>query len=257
MIVEWVEEDRSKIRNLFDSHTRGRAIIFSALGQGRGNVWVNYLDNPTVARLQLAMINAVTGDSNSPDAEELIRMIEPLQLVFGPNDKWVSIIKKMWGNRLGVQQRTLLSPDSLDIENLRKLRNQLPNGYKLEKMDLETIRRVDKRRAMHIPTFFGSSENFYRMGIAYCIKYEDEVVCMASTFTPFVDEFEIQVDTSDTVHRRKGLATVASAALIIHALENGLTPHWDAANEASVHLALKLGYTNPDHWEAYYLKPSE
>ncbi|MHA2235602.1 MAG: GNAT family N-acetyltransferase, partial [Candidatus Thorarchaeota archaeon] len=39
------------------------------------------------------------------------------------------------------------------------------------------------------------------------------------------------------------------------ALENGLTPQWDAANEASIHLALKLGYTDPDYWEGYYLKP--
>ena len=257
MIVEWVDEDRSKLRPLFDSHTRGRAIIFPALDQGRGNVWVNSLETPTVARLQIAMINAVTGDSKSPDAEELIQMIEPLQLVFGPNDEWTQIIKRQWGNRLGVQQRALFSPDTLDLNHLRNLRNQLPKGYILERMDLETIKRVDKRQAMHIPMFFGSSEDFYKMGIAFCIKYDDDVVCIASTFTPFTDEFEIEVSTSDPDHRRKGLATVASAALMVHALENGLVPHWDAANEPSIHLALKLGYTNPDHWEAYYLKPPE
>ncbi|MFW9841033.1 MAG: GNAT family N-acetyltransferase, partial [Candidatus Thorarchaeota archaeon] len=67
--------------------------------------------------------------------------------------------------------------------------------------------------------------------------------------------FEIQVDTLDEAHRRKGFATAVSAALIIYALENGLTPHWDAANEESVQLALKLGYTDPDCWEAYFLKP--
>ena len=36
------------------------------------------------------------------------------------------------------------------------------------------------------------------------------------------------------------------------ALEKNLVPHWDAANEASVKLALKLGYTNPVSWDAYY-----
>ncbi|MFX1605059.1 MAG: GNAT family N-acetyltransferase [Promethearchaeota archaeon] len=257
MIVAWADEDRSKIRHLFDSHTKGRAIIFPALDQGRGNVWVNSLESPTVARLQLAIINAIAGDSNSSDAEELIQMIEPLQLVFGPNEKWVRLIKKLWGNRLGVQQRTLLSPKYLDIEKLRQLREQLPGGYKLEQMDLETIKRIDKRQAMHIPTFFGSSENFYNTGIAYCIKYDDKVVCMASTLTPFTEEFEIQVDTPDPKHRRKGLATAASAALLIHAMEKGIVPQWDAANEPSIQLALKLGYTNPDHWEVYYLKPPE
>ncbi|MFW9965387.1 MAG: GNAT family N-acetyltransferase, partial [Candidatus Sifarchaeia archaeon] len=116
---------------------------------------------------------------------------------------------------------------------------------------------LDKRNAIHIPTFFGSSETFHKMGIAYSISYEGKVVSMASTYMPFTNEFEIQVNTFDPRHRRKGLATVASAALILHALEHGLVPQWDAANEASMNLALKLGYTNPDPWEAYYLKTIE
>jgi hypothetical protein len=39
------------------------------------------------------------------------------------------------------------------------------------------------------------------------------------------------------------LATVAAAALIVHSLEQGLDPNWDAANESSAGLATKLGYT--------------
>lgn len=257
MIMEWLSEDRTLIRPLFESHVRARAVIFPALDQGRGIVWANSIEAPTVARLQLAIINVVAGDSASPDAEEIIRMIEPMQLAVAPDDGWAQIIKDLWDERLGIQQRTVLSPESLDLDHLRYLRNQIPEGYKLERMDLETIKRLDKRRAMHIPTFFGSSEHFYKIGFAYCIKHENKVVSMASTFTPFTDMFEIQVDTLDTDHRRKGLATVASAALMVHALENGIVPYWDAENETSIQLALKLGYTNPNNWEAYYLKPPE
>ncbi|MFW9786509.1 MAG: GNAT family N-acetyltransferase [Candidatus Thorarchaeota archaeon] len=257
MIVEWTKKDRTSIRQLFEDHRRGRAIIFPALDQGRGNVWVNSLEAPTVARLQLAILNAVAGDCESTDALEFIQMLGTGQLVFAPDECWTNLLKGEWGNRIGIQHRTLLSPDSLNLDHLRKLRDELSPDYTLERMDLETIRRIDKRKAMHIPTFFGSSENFHRVGIGYCIKYRGEVVSMASTFTPFIDEFEIEVDTLDSDHRRKGLATVVSSALIIHALENGLVPQWDAANEASIHLALKLGYTNPDHWDAYYLKPSK
>ncbi|KXH71499.1 MAG: hypothetical protein AM326_11770 [Candidatus Thorarchaeota archaeon SMTZ-45] len=255
MIIEWVDEDRSQLRSLFESHKRARALIFPALDQGRGNIWTNSTEAPTVARLQLVVINAVAGDSTSPDAVELIRMIEPMQLVFGPDDKWTRIIKNLWGERLGIQKRALLSPDTLNLDHLKHLLNQLPKDYKLKRMELEAIKRLDKRNSMHIPTFFGSSESFHKMGIAYGIYYGSKLVCMASTFMPFTNEFEIQVDTFDLEHRRKGLATVASAALLIHALENGIVPQWDAANEASINLALKLGYINPDPWEAYYLKP--
>jgi hypothetical protein len=257
MIVEWQDEDRSKIRPLFDSHTRGRAVIFPALDQGRGRVWTNSIKEPKVARLQLAMINAVTGNSSISEAEEIIRMIEPMQIVFGPDDEWTRLIKTLWGERCGIQQRAVLSPASLDLDHLKQLRDQLPEGYELERLDLQTIERVDKRRAMHIPMFFGSSEEFYQNGIAYGIKYEGQLVCISSTFTPYTDMFEIQVDTHAEDHRRKGLATVASAALMICALESGIVPYWDAANEASIKLALKLGYTDIDRWEAYYLKPPE
>jgi GNAT superfamily N-acetyltransferase len=255
MIVDWDSEDRSKLMSLFEAHRRARAVIFPALDQGRGHVWTDSLETPTIARLQLAMINPLAGDSSSPDAEKLVRMIEPMQLVFGPDEGWSQLIRELWGDRLGSQPRTLFSPKSLDLNYLRQLRSDIPSGYVLERVDLETIRRIDKRRAMHITTFFGTSEDFYNQGIAYCIKYEEKVVSMASTFTPYTDEFEVQVDTLDKEHRRKGLATAVSAALMVHALENGMTPHWDAANEASIHLALKLGYTDPDHWEGYYLKP--
>ena len=255
MIVELPDVDRVKIRPLFEPHTKGRAIIFPLLDKGKGVVWTNSTERPTVARLQISIINAVTGDSSIPDAEEIIRMIEPMQLVFGPDEGWTMLIKEIWGERLGIQKRALLSPESLDIDYLRELRDQLPEGYELERLNLEAIRRIDKRKSMHILNFFGSSTNFYDEGIAYGISFENKIVSMASTFTPYTDMFEIQVDTFDTEHRRKGLATSVSAALIVHALENNLVPYWDAANEASISLALKLGYTNPNRWEVYYLKP--
>ncbi|MFW9808986.1 MAG: GNAT family N-acetyltransferase [Candidatus Thorarchaeota archaeon] len=255
MIVEWDSEDRSGVRHLFHPHKRARAIIFPALDLGLGQVWTNSRESPTVARLQLSVINALAGDSSSSDAVDIVRMIEPMQLAFGHDDNWTLIIKELWGDCLEIQPRTVFTTESLDLDHLRVLREQIPSGYHLERMSLEDVQRIDKRKAMHIPILFGSSEEFCKKGIGYCIKHDNKIVCMASTFTPFTDMFEIQVDTFDSEHRRKGLATVASAALMVYALENGITPYWDAANEASIQLALKLGYTEPDPWEAYYLKP--
>lgn len=255
LIVEWTSNDRSKVRPLFEVYKRAVGIILPAIDQARGFLWVDSLESPTVAKLQLSVLNAFAGDSSCVTARELVKMFEPMQVGFVHDDSWTQLFKEIWGEHLGVQPRTFFSPKSLDIDYLKNLRLQVPPGYSIERMDLETIRTLDKRKAMHIPMFFGSSEEFYNMGIAFCVKSEGKVVSMASTFTPYTDQFEIQVDTLDEAHRRKGLATAVSAALIIYALENGLTPHWDAANEASVQLALKLGYTDPDCWEAYLLKP--
>ena len=67
---------------------------------------------------------------------------------------------------------------------------------------------------------------------------------------------EIEVDTVEE-ERRKGLATAASAALILRCLDEGLYPSWDAQNMISVHLAEKLGYEYDHEYTAYEVSGEE
>jgi GNAT superfamily N-acetyltransferase len=111
----------------------------------------------------------------------------------------------------------------------------------------------------HITQFFGTPEDFLENGFGFCIWHGKKVVSMASTFTPYSDAIEIEIETFDSPeYRRKGLATVVGAALLEHALENGLTPNWDAQTQISVNLAQKLGYTNPEPHELFIrVKPED
>ena len=256
MIYRWISNDQSAIRQLFDSFDKARVLIFPAIDQNRCELWVDSLESPTVAMWRLKILCALAGDSTSPSAHELVHKIEPRQAVFVCSEDWITLLKRSWGSKLGIEKRTRLSPDSLDIDHLRKFMETIPDDFTLERMDLDTVKSLDKRVAMHIPLFFGDSESFYNTGVGFCIKHQGKVVSSASSFAPFTDAFEIEVHTNnDPIYRRKGLATAACAALMVYALERNLTPHWDAANEASVALALKLGYTNPEPWAAFYLNP--
>ncbi len=255
MITDWTDDDRSRLYHLFDTFKTGRAVIFPALSQGRGQIWVDSIDSPTVAKFRLNTLIFFAGNSNSVFAKEILQTIEPMQPLFVPDD-WIDFLEEEWGDRLGKQKRTRMSPDSLDLEYLRELRNRLPNEYKLERVDLKTAKRLDKRKHVHIALYYDGSDDFVENGIGFCIKHDDKVISLASTYTPYTDKFEIQVDTiDDPRYRQKGLATSVCAALMTYALENDVVPHWDAANEASVQLALKLGYTNPYDWNVFYLKP--
>ncbi|TFG31231.1 GNAT family N-acetyltransferase [Candidatus Thorarchaeota archaeon] len=256
MIYEWKHADYNRLRELFDKYQSARAIILPALEQNRGKLWVDNVTEPSAVRLLLGVINFFAGDSSILAAREMISDVQPMEALIAPSDDWNTLIKKVWTDRLEVQVRTRMCSDSLDIDYLRNLRNGLGAEFSLERIDLDTVKGLDKRQNMHIPIFFGSSAEFIENGIGFCIKHEGKVVSMASTFTPFIDEFEIQVMTDDdSRYRRRGLATVVSAALLVYALEHGLVPRWDAANEVSVKLALKLGYTNPVNWESFYVKP--
>ncbi len=256
MIFEWTNSNRTIIRQLFDTFDKARALILPAIDQGRCQLWVDSLDTPSAVLWKLKNLCALAGDSTSSAAQELVQKIEPRQAIFVCSKDWADLIKQSWGTRLGVQSRTRLSPELLDITHLRTLMNMVPEDFMLERMDLETVRSLDKRVAMHIPTFYGDSESFYNNGVGFCIKHQGKVVSSASSFAPFIDAFEIEVYTEKAPnYRRKGLATAVSAALIIYALERNIVPHWDAANKESLALALKLGYTNPEPWQIFFLKP--
>lgn len=254
MIIEWTDVDRSRLHNLFDTFKTGRAVVFPALSQNRGRIWVDSIDSPTVAKLRLNVLNFIAGNSDSISAKELLQTIGQMQPLIVPDD-WIDFIAKEWGDRLGKQKRTMMSPDSLDINFLRGLRNRLPKEYQLERVDIETAKRLDKGVHKHIAMFFDGSADFAENGIGFSVKHEDKVISIASTYTPYTDKFDVQVDTIDNqYHRRKGLATAVCAALMVYALEHDVVPHWDAANDDSVQLALKLGYTDPYEWNLFYLK---
>ena len=69
-------------------------------------------------------------------------------------------------------------------------------------------------------------------------------------FTSYKSGIEIQVDTKEE-YRRKGLAEVCCAKLILECLERGLYPSWDAQNKGFLALAEKLGYHYSHSYTAY------
>jgi predicted GNAT family acetyltransferase len=89
---------------------------------------------------------------------------------------------------------------------------------------------------------FASPEQFVERGSGFCLLTGDQIVSAATTFAICSRGIEIQISTREK-HQRKGLATVVAAHLLLHSLQQGLDPNWDAANQASARLAQRLGYT--------------
>jgi GNAT superfamily N-acetyltransferase len=169
-----------------------------------------------------------------------------------PNLVWATKLTELLGDKVKRIPRFGFSHETLNIDHLRALKENLSPEFVLERIDLDTARTAPRSIAPAIPFFFGSPESFIERGFGYCIKHDGVVVSTAMTAMPFEREFEIEVDTIDSPdYRRKGLATVASAALVEHALMENLVPIWDAANNASKALALKLGYSNMTPYNAF------
>jgi len=248
-----------KVAHLFESHILAQSVIIPCIHSGMGSLFVDNVDSPNVTKYSIPMMIFLAGCTTSPAVLELIKSLPSLTVFVVPDEKWSELLKNEWGDRLVVNHRTHLDHSTLDIIHLRGLKERLPDGYTLKEIDTEMLHQIDPEYAIQIQMYFGTIENLVKAGLGFCILDEKgRLASYAYTPFPFIDEFEIQVYTENSPeYRRKGLATVVSAALIEYGLEKGLIPHWDAANEPSVKLAQKLGYSKPTKWEAYYYTPKK
>lgn len=91
---------------------------------------------------------------------------------------------------------------------------------------------------------------YQKYGLGAVILKDGEPVSGASSYSGYRDGIEIEIDTKEA-YRRKGLAYICGAKLILECLERGLYPSWDAQNKWSVSLAEKLGYHFDYEYPAY------
>ncbi|TFG15515.1 GNAT family N-acetyltransferase [Candidatus Thorarchaeota archaeon] len=256
MFEVWMQE-RSKIEHLFAEHDNARAILFQLMRLGLGYVRVDSQANPNVAWFHYHPINFLAGIAHSEESHLLVDRIPYLNIIIVPTEDWNSLVKEKYGDELRIQKRTRFSPDSLDLTEIRHLKQKIPAEVDLQRINRDNLRTVYPAVRRTIDLHFGSINGLLKQGVGFCAVYGKRIVSLAYSAFPFIDEFEVQVDTvDDPSYRRRGLATAVSATLIEYALENDMVPHWDASNLASIRLAEKLGYSDPISWEAYYRKKS-
>ncbi|MHA1451140.1 MAG: GNAT family N-acetyltransferase, partial [Candidatus Hodarchaeales archaeon] len=211
------------------------------------------IENPDVFLYQHSIITFVSGNPQNEQVNELLSLIPLHRMIIIPNEEWVKALKAKFSFRLIEKKnsRWKLSSSQLSIDNVASYIKTIPEGYTLEKINEKNAGLFLGLLKDEILGLFDEGE-FLEKGFGYCIRSGDDIVCAAATgHPPYNQAFEIQVVT-DKKHRKKGLATIACAALIKYSLEHGFKPQWDAANKPSVKLAEKLGYTDPIAYNIYF-----
>jgi hypothetical protein len=220
-----------------------------------GEAYVDDADNPQMAVLEAPKLklSILGGDARRPAARKYLEELSVPRIVMFGAEGWDELLREIHGGRLIQLPRYAFSSEKLDRARLYELRSRLPEGYRLERMDIDLAQKLagegSEFAADHMVNF-DSPEDFIARGFGFCVLEGDDVASVATTFVICDRGIEIQINTRKN-HRRRGLATVVAAQLLIYSLENGLDPHWDAANEASVGLAKKLGYTSSGTYPMY------
>lgn len=235
--------DPSKAAALFEGFND--TSITSCLQSVMGKICVT---DPADPRSAMASVGCFAFYAGEPDRELVLNKPDGYVIMVPQDDAWGTLIESCFPAckmaRYAIRKDTVF-----DREKLEALKDALPEGYELRKIDssLYDLCLKDGLFADCVSSF-GSKERFLGIGRGFAVLKDGKIVSAASSFSRYREGIEIEVDTVRE-ERHKGLASAACAALILSCLEEGLYPSWDAANKLSVRLAEKLGYTfSHEYW---------
>ncbi len=253
MIYEMDINSRRKLFPMFKN--MNDTMILSCLQGHMGTAWADDFENPTVAQISVGIFVFYAGDPNAKAAEELLYNLTENVLVIVNTDEWKNLIETIHEGRIEKFQRYAFKKNVkyLDRNHMQVFLSTISEGYELKKIDSSIVHEPSFHKLSEdFTSQFESLDDYINKGVGYCILHNGQVVCGASSYSVYDDGIEIEIDTHPD-HRRKGLATVASSALILDCLDRGKYPNWDAANMDSVNLAQKLGYVLEEPYDTYYI----
>ncbi len=223
-------------------------LIYSCLQGVMGKIFVTDTDAPKSA---CSFVGCFAFFAGEPNKELVINKPVGFVIMVPQNDAWANLIEECFPSAKKVTRYAIKKDTRFDRAVLKRFVDELPAGYELHEIDSEIYDKCFEDPAtIDFVSSFESKEAYLKNGRGMVIIKDGRIVSGASSYTRYIEGIEIEVDTV-MEERRKNLATIASAALILRCLDENLYPSWDAQNMNSVHLAEKLGYEFSHEYVAY------
>ena len=244
--------DTSKVNPLFEGWNE--TLIYSCLQKVMGKIFVTDLTSPLSA---MAYAGCFAFYAGVPDKELVLSKPKGFVIMTPQNKEWGKCIETCFPAAKKVTRYAIKKDTRFDLSLLRDMVKKLPEGYELKEIDKDVYDLcLTDPVTRDFVSSFESKEKYLEIGRGMVVMKSGRIVAGASSYTRYNEGIEIEVDTVEK-ERRKGLATVVCAALILRCLEEGLYPSWDAQNMNSVHLAEKLGYEFDHEYSAYEVTGEE
>lgn len=250
------KENMKKIAPLFAGWDE--SLIWSCLQGCMGEAWADDKSHPASARILLADFCFFAGGANQElvtedvrnQAREFVIMVPPMDET---GESWAREIEQVYGGNCKRVERYAIKkePGIFDREGLEQIVEGLPEEYEVKLIDEEIFEQTRKFSwSLDFTSQFADYEDYRRRGLGAAVLFQGELVSGASSYTVYREGIEIEIGTREDF-RRKGLASVCGARLILECIKRDLYPSWDAQNLWSVKLAEKLGYHFDRAYPAY------
>jgi len=166
-------------------------------------------------------------------------------------DGWEEFMPVIVASRPPVRDRMLLytlAPEDAEHDGVAAALEALtvpPQGFEVRAVDAGILASSDivhgDEVRKEILKQWRSLDDFLSKGFGYCLLGDNTITSWCLAEYPAGHEISIGVETADE-HRRKGHATVVSAATIRECVVRGITPYWNLwmANTPSKRLAERV-----------------
>lgn len=232
-------------------------MIWSCLQGVMGRI---YGDSPIMPSSAVAQLGDFCFFAGEPSREMLLNEAifhdREFMILVPQTREWADLMEACYGSKASRVTRYAIQkePGGFNRELLQGIVDGLPHGYQLQMMDEPLF-----WRCREIPwcrdwvAQYDSYAHYQRYGLGAVILKDGVPVSGASSYSSYRGGIEVEIDTRED-YRRRGLACVCGAKLILECLKRGWYPSWDAQNLWSVALAEKLGYHVDHEYAAYEVK---
>lgn len=245
-------KNTESVKHIFGSWEE--TIVWSCLQGIMGKIYVTDLQNPASA---MAILGDFIFYAGKPD-EELVSFKpdwcrQDFMIIVPQKAEWSVLIGQKYGEkaRAVVRYATKKEKEIFDREKLQRAVSALPEEYVLSLMDEKFYEMCKAEKwSRDLVSQYKNYNEYQEKGLGVVIGKNGTIVAGASSYSRYNDGIEIEIDTKEE-YRRKGLAYVCGAKLILECLRRNLYPSWDAQNKWSLSLAEKLGYHLSHEYQAY------
>ncbi|GFI14854.1 hypothetical protein IMSAGC009_00006 [Lachnospiraceae bacterium] len=220
-------------------------LIWSCLEGVMGKIYVDAVDSPVSA---MALLGDFCFLAGKPDREIISYGAEQeaweFIIMVPQNEGWADLVEEYYKEKAkkAVRYAIKKEPDIFDRKKLQAAVDGLPEEYSLKMMDEELFWRCKEIKwCRDWVSQYEDYSIYQKYGLGAVVLKDGEPVSGASSYSGYAGGIEIEIDTREDC-RRKGLAYISGAKLILACMERDWYPSWDAQNMWSTALAEKLGY---------------
>lgn len=251
-------KEGKKLKSLFAGWEE--SLIWSCLQGNMGYLYADAQDEPHSAMAILGDFSFLAGEPNRELAAFKPDWCKQDFIIAVPQERrWADLIEECFQEkaRKVVRYAMKKEPDVFDRKRLQNIVDGLSPEYTICLLNEELYdfcRKEDWCR--DFVSQFSDWKTYRELGIGVLILKDGVPVAGASSYSAYSGGeggnggIEIEIDTRKEF-RRRGLASICGARLILECLDRGLYPSWDAQNPWSVSLAEKLGYHFDHEYTAY------